>query len=163
MRVPFSSLTPLRAIGLAGLALLPLGGTAWFAMGQLQPVAEPVVSKPAPARPSYLVAVRQPTAEEREQRRALADVTPDPVLIAMTLQPEQETVPRTAVETGRLSRVTTAVNVRSGPTTQADVMRVAPAGDEVRLIEEQSGWARIASADGGEGWVASRFLESIER
>lgn len=163
MRVPFSSLTPLRAIGLAGLALLPLGGTAWFAMGQLQPVIEPLVSHPAPSRPSYLVAVRKPTAEDLAHRRALAEVTPDPALIALTLQTGSDPPPEASAATGLRTRVTTAVNVRSAPTTQADVLRVATAGTEVRLIEERDGWARIASADDGEGWVASRFLEPVNR
>lgn len=162
MRAPFSSLTPLRAIGLAVLALLPLGGTAWFAMGQLQPEVEAASVPAAPTRPSYLVAVRQPTAEELAQRRALAEVSPDPALIALTLQPEPVPAAAPAALVPE-ARVTTAVNVRSGPSTGSEVLRVAAAGDEVQLIEEREGWSRITWADGAEGWVASRFLEPLAR
>ena len=162
MRAPFSSLTPLRAIGLAVLALLPLGGTAWFAMGQLQPVAEPIARQSAPTRPSYLVAVREPTAEELAQRRALAEVTPDPARIALTLQPDALTDADPA-NIAPQARVTTAVNMRSAPTTGAAVLRVAAAGDEVSLLEERDGWSRIALPSGEEAWVASRFLEPITR
>lgn len=160
MRAPFSSLTPLRAIGLAVLALLPLGGTAWFAMGQLQPVAEPVARQNPPTRPSYLVAVREPTAEELAQRRALAEVTPDPTLISLALQPDT-TPEELSDKAAPQARVTTAVNMRSGPTTDAAVLRIAAAGEQVRLIEERDGWSRIALASGEEAWVASRFLEPL--
>lgn len=162
MRAPFSKLSPARALGLATLALLPLGSTAWFAMGQLQPAAATVRPAPVPERPSYLVAVRAPTPEEMEQRRALAAVEPDPHVLKLALQREPldlrpgrdvPTTPETAT-----ARVTTAVNVRSGPGTDTAVLQVADTGATVTVLEERDGWSRVTLPELGEGWISSQFL-----
>lgn len=161
MRAPFSKLTPARALGLAALALLPLGSTVWFAMGQLEPADRAVPAAPTPTRPSYLVAVREPTPEEMAQRRALAEVETDRHVLQLALSQPADLRPGLDVTEPATptARVTTAVNVRSGPGTDNAVLRVAAAGDAVTVVEQSGGWSRITTSGGEDGWVASRFLE----
>lgn len=153
MQIPFSRISPGRAAGLAGLTLAALVGTAYLAMGEMQPAEELSVSTSAePLRPSYLVAVREPTPEELAQRRALAEATPAPRTISLT--------PRSApAETPTLTAsVVTDVNVRSGPGMQAEAVAVAAAGTTVTVLGEQNGWTNVALEEVGDGWISSRYL-----
>lgn len=162
MRAPFSKLTPARALGLATLALLPLGSTAWFAMGQLQPAVATARPAPVPERPSYLVAVRAPTPDEMQQRRALADVERKSHVLELALQRDPVTLrpgrDELADPDQTEARVTTAVNVRSGPGTDTAILRVADTGAKVVILEERDGWSRVNLPELGEGWISSQFL-----
>lgn len=150
----------LRIAVLAALALVGAGG-GFVALGQLQPVVEDRVAEPAPPlRPSYLVAVREPTAEELEQRRALARAKQTQRTIDLTPRQEMD-VASAAIATpeGPTARVVSDVNVRSGPGTDSAALSVAAAGTEFAILGQQGGWTQVSLPDGSQGWIASRFLD----
>ena len=68
---------------------------------------------------------------------------------------------------GRLAVVTArAVNVRSGPTTEAPVVGRLTTGEEVLVVADQptvDGWSRVRiEGDGVTGYVATRLLQPID-
>lgn len=71
--------------------------------------------------------------------------------------PEYRAVP---AATGHILAVDTArVNVRSGPGLSAPVIDSLARGEEVLVVAERDGWARIRiEGDGIEGWVSRRLL-----
>lgn len=52
------------------------------------------------------------------------------------------------------------VTMRSGPSTQNTILRMLPSGTTVEVLEadEETGYSRITTASGTEGYVLSRFL-----
>ncbi|MCH8930680.1 MAG: TIGR04211 family SH3 domain-containing protein [Proteobacteria bacterium] len=52
------------------------------------------------------------------------------------------------------------VTMRSGPSTQNTILRMLPSGTTVEVLEadEETGYSRINTASGTEGYVLSRFL-----
>ena len=57
--------------------------------------------------------------------------------------------------------VATRLNVRAGPGAEHAVVGKLARGEQVRVLEESSGWKRIRPDAGGlEGWVAGEFLQS---
>jgi len=57
--------------------------------------------------------------------------------------------------------VATRVNVRAGPGAEHAVVGRLALGEQVRVLEESSGWKRVRPDAGGlEGWVAGDFLRS---
>jgi uncharacterized protein YgiM (DUF1202 family) len=51
------------------------------------------------------------------------------------------------------------LRIRSGPNTaSSEVGRVVP-GDTLTLLEEVSGWSKIRTVDGKEGYVSSVYVE----
>lgn len=143
------------AIGAVVLASL---GAGYLIFGQRQAMPEPQAAESAPGstaplRPSYLVSVREPTPEELAQRKALSEVKPVQRPIELTPQVAPEPEPA-----GPAATVLSDVNVRSGPGTGSAVMSVASTGSKVQVLEQQGGWTRVTLPDGGEGWIASKFL-----
>ena len=71
--------------------------------------------------------------------------------------PEYRAVP---AATGHILAVDTArLNVRSGPGLSAPVIDSLARGEEVLVVAERDGWARIRiEGDGIEGWVSRRLL-----
>jgi SH3 domain protein len=55
------------------------------------------------------------------------------------------------------------ITMRSGKSTQHSVIRVLPSGTPVELLEvdTESGYSRVRSPQGIEGWVISRYLDNI--
>lgn len=55
------------------------------------------------------------------------------------------------------------ITMRSGKSTQHQVIRVLPSGTPVELLEvdQESGYSRVRSPQGIEGWVISRYLDNI--
>lgn len=53
-----------------------------------------------------------------------------------------------------------AVNLRTGPATSADTVRVLAPGEAVQVGEIQNGWAKVSAADGSAGWMYSSYLAS---
>jgi hypothetical protein len=153
MRKPLAKTATIAAIAFAGVI-----GSAWFAMGSLQPA--PVETNPvtaAPLKPSYLVSVRAPTPEEQAQRDALAKAKPSPSVIE--LRPSTslvaEVTPSSSLPT---ATVVSDVNVRSGPGTDSATLSVASAGAQLPVVGQQGSWTEVTLPDGGNGWIASRFL-----
>jgi uncharacterized protein YgiM (DUF1202 family) len=57
--------------------------------------------------------------------------------------------------------VATRLNVRAGPGAEHPVVGKLAHGEQVRVLEEASGWKRIRPDAGGlEGWVAGEYLQS---
>lgn len=59
----------------------------------------------------------------------------------------------------RLAHATTAVNVRSGPSSSNAKLFVLQEGQTVRTLAEDGGWVEVLTGDGGTGWVYSRYLD----
>lgn len=153
----FTSTATFRTAAIAVVVLASLGA-GYLILGQRQDPTEPEAAEATsgatgPLRPSYLVSVREPTPEEMAQRKALSDVTP--VQRPIELAPQVSAEPEPA---GPAATVLSDVNVRSGPGTGSAVMSVASTGSKVQVLEQQGGWTRVTLPDGGEGWIATRFL-----
>lgn len=59
-------------------------------------------------------------------------------------------------------RVTTgALNVRSGPGTNYSVVSVLSKGDEVTRIGQNGKWFKVATSNGADAWVSSKYLASV--
>ncbi len=57
--------------------------------------------------------------------------------------------------------VATRLNVRSGPGAEHPVVGKLTRGEQVRVLEETSGWKRVRPDVGGvEGWVAGEYLQT---
>jgi uncharacterized protein YgiM (DUF1202 family) len=57
--------------------------------------------------------------------------------------------------------VATRLNVRAGPGAEHPVVGKLARGEQVRVLEEASGWKRVRPDAGGlEGWVAGEFLQN---
>lgn len=57
--------------------------------------------------------------------------------------------------------VATRLNVRAGPGAEHALVGKLARGEQVRVLEETSGWKRVRPDAGGlEGWVAGEFLQS---
>ena len=52
------------------------------------------------------------------------------------------------------------VTLRTGPTTSNAIVRMVPSGTEIEVLEQdpESGYARVRTTGGAEGWVLSRYL-----
>lgn len=151
-----------RTLAVGAIALAGVAGSAWFAMGDLQPApvetATTAVAPAAPAlKPSYIVSVRAPTPEEQAQRDALAKAKPAQPVIDLTPQ-VQVAAEAAEVPTGPLATVISNVNVRSGPGSDNATLTVATTGSRLPVVGTQGGWTQVALPDGGNGWIASRFL-----
>ncbi len=148
-----------RTLAVAAIAFAGLAGSAWFAVGDLrQPPVETVVPAKAPAlTPSYLVTVRPPTPAEQAQRDALAEARPIQPVIDLTPDVTLEVAEATA-PSGPLATVVSDVNVRSGPGSDSAALSVASAGLQLAVVGQQGGWTQVTLPDGGNGWIASKFL-----
>ena len=157
-----------RTLAVGAIAVAGVAGSAWFAMGDLQPPSpvETTTAATAPGapalKPSYIVSVRAPTPEEQAQRDALAQVKPVQPVIDLT--PKAIDVAAAAAEVtaevpdGPLATVISNVNVRSGPGSNSTTLTVATTGSQLPVVGTQGGWTQVALPDGGNGWIASRFL-----
>ncbi len=57
--------------------------------------------------------------------------------------------------------VATRLNVRAGPGAEHPLVGKLARGEQVRVLEEDSGWKRVRPDAGGlEGWVAGEYLQS---
>ena len=147
-----------RTLTVGAIALAGVAGSAWFALGDLRqlPVETETAVTATALKPSYLVSVRAPTPEEQAQRDALARAKPLQPVIDLT--PKAVEVAAAEVPSGPLATVTSNVNVRSGPGTDTAALTVATAGSQLPVVGAQDGWTQVALPDGGNGWIASRFL-----
>lgn len=75
------------------------------------------------------------------------DVEPE-----LSVPPGIESFPLEVVVANRL-------NVRAGPGAEHPVVGKLARGEQVRVLEEESGWKRVRPDAGGlEGWVAGEYL-----
>lgn len=155
MRKPIANIAAVAAIALVGVA-----GSAWLAMGELQPAPVATATpQSAPLKPSYLVVVRAPTPEEQAQRDALAKAKPSPSVIDLRPSAPLEVAELSTVPAGPLATVLSDVNVRSGPGKDSATLSVASAGSKLAVVSQDGAWTQVTLPDGGNGWIASRFLQ----
>lgn len=148
-----------RTVAIAAIAVAGVAGSAWFAMGDLRPAqvqTAAAAGTQAPAlKPSYLVSVRAPTPEEQAQRDALGKAKPTQQVIDLTPRAPVEIA---AADTSARATVLSDVNVRSGPGTDSATLTVASAGSKLPIVSQQGSWTQVTLPDGGNGWIASKFL-----
>jgi uncharacterized protein YgiM (DUF1202 family) len=61
------------------------------------------------------------------------------------------------------AEVTVAVNVRSGPSIAASIIRYYRAGAKLRVIERQTDWTKIVDpATSKDGWIYARYLSPVD-
>jgi uncharacterized protein YgiM (DUF1202 family) len=68
---------------------------------------------------------------------------------------------RPAGAAGTLAVVPTndgALNLRTGPGTEFDVIRRLSTGERVRVLETVGNWHRVRHPSGDEGWASARYL-----
>lgn len=55
------------------------------------------------------------------------------------------------------------ITLRSGESTQHQILRMVPSGTPLEVLEqsEESGYTRVKTPDGTEGWVISRYLDKV--
>ena len=73
-----------------------------------------------------------------------------------TIPPPAASAPAEPLGTGRVSA--TALNVRAGASTDAEILTTLRRGASLKLLEEVNGWYRVELATGGSGWVSSQFV-----
>ena len=85
------------------------------------------------------------------------------LVVACSTPPPPATVPEPAATapaaplgTGRVSA--TALNVRAGASTDAEILTTLRRGASLTLLEEANGWYRVQLASGGSGWVSAQFV-----
>jgi SH3-like domain-containing protein len=177
----------IAVMGLGAFALLPGDDSARPAVDRIATV------EPDPARPSYIVKVTPAPIEiDTVETASVAQPSPAPTGQEMPapLTAELEPVttasltintppagsdefPMEAVEpqteaavvppdAERLS-VSSAVNMRAGPSTSTSTIMVLRAGEPVAVIGRNRGWVNVALADGQSGWVYERYLSDGSR
>lgn len=109
-----------------------------------------------PARP-----VEIPVVEFEEQ----PEILPATLIVAATMPDDIRTkdVDRAAV-TGSVDRrwiTARALNVRTGPTVQADLIASLPYGTAVEVLETSGTWAHVVAGDVS-GWLSANFLTSTD-
>lgn len=66
-------------------------------------------------------------------------------------------------EAMRTAEITaSSLNIRSGPSTGAEVLRAVGRGSIVVLLEERDGWSRVRLEDGTIGWGASNYMRLLD-
>src|SRR5690625_5283648 len=68
----------------------------------------------------------------------------------------------TAAESSTYTVTTDALNVRSSPDQEGEVIGKLNKGDHIKKFKEQNGWVQTY-VDGNEGWVAAHYLVQNER
>ena len=59
---------------------------------------------------------------------------------------------------GTVQVTASALNVRSEPSTKAEIVKQVRRGTKLAVLEANESWTRVRLDDGSRGWVASRFV-----
>lgn len=121
----------------------------------------PLSAEPDPAQTSPAPAVRHVDAEEDAITR------PKPVRIETIARKEWRDllggVPRGKLKHEWAKVTAVSLNVRGAPGLSAEVKGQLARNARVEVLQVKDGWSRIRQAEGDDsGWVASRYLESID-
>jgi uncharacterized protein YgiM (DUF1202 family) len=95
-----------------------------------------------------LAQVPEGASEARASLRAAAAAVP--------AAPPVAAEPETPAE--RMVVTSDALNLRSGPSTDAEVLGRLLEGDSVEVAGREGGWIQVATADGATGWAYSDYL-----
>jgi SH3-like domain-containing protein len=174
----------LGVMGLGAFAMLPGDETARPAVERIATVE--------PQRPSYLVEVA-PAAVDSMETASVATSTATPAVqqmpppipkqrpvdtASLTVAPadsglppaDSDEFPMDVAEPepvvppdARRLTVSSAVNLRAGPSTSTSTIKVLPEGAKVAVLGENRGWVNVALPDGQSGWVYERYLTDGSR
>jgi SH3-like domain-containing protein len=113
-----------------------------------------VAASSTPAEPQQVAAEEPaPTAPARDPNlQTAALTTPEPEVPTETPELDPNLRPD--------SIGTSAVNLRSGPTTASATIAVLSPGQPLHTGTTDGGWVEVTLADGTTGWVYSRYLAS---
>ncbi len=111
-----------------------------------QPMPAPLTSEPEPVETASLTVTALP-----------ADSNAFPMDVAA---PETEAV---LPPNARRLSVTSAVNMRAGPSTSTSTIKVLPEGEPVAVLGRNRGWVNVMLPDGQSGWVYERYLSDGSR
>jgi hypothetical protein len=164
--------------GYLGYPLVLAGGAAVFALssvGALGMVAANAhrFTSPVAVRSDFnlppvtqIGSIDPPRVEfslrKKPESSIIALAPPETAVAVAVAPPEQSSFPA-LVEPGGLydGRIgSQAVNVRAGASNDAARLGVLDAGATVRLGENRGGWIHVYY-DGGDGWVYSRYIETL--
>jgi SH3-like domain-containing protein len=155
----------LAVAGIAGaLMLIPGDGTTGTAASS--PRQSALATSPELA--SFLESAVEPKATAK---------TPDQVIAAIAAQPEPGSptpvpglkLPATTAPidvasvagtpvTPEIIHARSAVNIRSGPSTDNATLSVLQPDEPVKIVAREGGWAKIEMVGGSSGWVYSSYL-----
>ncbi len=112
-----------------------------------QPMPAPLGSEPKPVETASLTVTTPPPADSSEFPMDVA-------------APETEAV---LPPNARRLNVTSAVNMRAGPSTSTSTIKVLPEGEPVAVLGRNRGWVNVMLPDGQSGWVYERYLSDGSR
>ncbi|MCF8040221.1 MAG: TIGR04211 family SH3 domain-containing protein [Desulfohalobiaceae bacterium] len=52
---------------------------------------------------------------------------------------------------------TIKITMRNGPSTQNKILKMLPSGTKLEVIDQASGWVKVATSDGKTGWVIEQY------
>lgn len=52
---------------------------------------------------------------------------------------------------------TIKITMRNGPSTRNKILKMLPSGTRLEIIDQASGWAKVATAEGKTGWVIAKY------
>jgi len=183
MRGRLRWLLPITLLLLALVAVLALPPIRTMWSAALSALNAPVVS--TDERPGSDVAIVQtatsellpptptkipvePTATAPPTATTVATATPVPTATSLPTATQAPTNTPTSTPAVPEATARQAVNLRSGPDQDFDVIRLLPVGESMRLHgrTEQGAWVQVTTDDGATGWVFAQYLnkdtEAIE-
>jgi TonB family protein len=89
---------------------------------------------------------------------ACAAPAPPPAPVQAAPPPPEPVVEEKAI--GNVRVTASALNVRSEPSMEAEIIAQAKKGDVLALLENGNAWLRVRIAGGETGWVAERFVST---
>jgi len=147
-------------IGVAVAILIIVGGVARrveIAADYMVPPAKAPARAPRP--PAESVAVTSPPAASHSLRPATADSARTPALPAPTTPPASPR-PSNQSPTGEHRYARTWVNVRSGPSGKAPIVRILQPGESVQVDSLRDGWYQVLANGGPGGYVDGNLVDT---
>ena len=128
----------------------PIESATFEPLSQPEPVLEPDRAEPE-ERPSTVIDVKVEEPEIEFSSLAQPDTQIPDTSVAEQVLPERQ-VERLLVAGPR-------VNMRSGPSTDYDIVVTLPQGTELSVLGRANDWARLELVETGQvGWMAERLL-----
>lgn len=168
----------MRAIRQWGLGKFMIGAAGTMAVLMLipsgdagGPAANQSVLSTAPELTRFLDNAIAPAPATMTSAEVIASVAAAPEIgvtspvpnLALPKAPITATVPATQPDEPReLTSVRTAVNMRSGPSTNHATLFVLQPDEEVRIVSRDGAWAQVEKTNGPTGWVYGSYLGADE-
>ncbi|HZY49621.1 MAG TPA: SH3 domain-containing protein [Devosia sp.] len=172
MRHRILAIVTVAALGIGALALIPGGARPTVATAEAEPTQMTLASvsspnpellrrldnevAPPPVQPAAPEPTRVAAVSPAPATAALAPATAAPDLAASSMVEPNPNLKSDVVGSS-------AVNLRSGPSTSAPPISVLQPGEAIQVGESSGGWVKVTRADGSTGWVYSSYLASNAR